>query len=604
MKNHPRPGNSFQSGISFLYFLGIMLFITGLSTYSYSQDLVFSEYFNEASIPDTWTESHSENITTNIWSASSTNYASGNAYELKASSDPGNGTSRMMLPAINTQTFTTITLNFHHYFEDIAPGAVFKIQTSPDGENWVDEPWALYSGYGNISSEAISVSLINFIGSNFYISFVAEGDLFSFNAWYIDDVELFATIIYPQCPALLNPSEGATNVSINTVIEWEYTFDASGYLLYVGTDNPPTNIINGTDVGWANTYTLSALVPGTQYYWMVIPYQSAITPSCNISSFNTLNSFELPFTESFESPDFPMGWAIESYSPFMGWTVSSTNYSGGESPELLSLTAGGVGITKLSTPPIDISGLSQVYLSFRYYFYDWSAGLICKIQTSNDMINWTDAGWEIASGNSVLGPELVNVTIDQLSGSNLYIAFVFEGDHDVYYYMTIDDVTVSAAAGSQKKISGFITYDNAANSPFPNCTVQLMSGQLAVSSATSSSEGYYEFNNVPPGSYTLNISYEQAWGGGSAVDALQILRHFVGMITLQDMRLEAANVDLIPAVNSMDALMVVRRFVGVIVSFPMADWVFENPTIVIDQSDVQVDISGICRGDVDGSFQP
>jgi len=69
---------------------------------------------------------------------------------------------------------------------------------------------------------------------------------------------------------------------------------ADGYNLYFGTDNPPSNIVNGTDLGNVTSYTpQSLLILGTTYYWKVIPYNSfGVADNCPIWSFSV--SMDIP----------------------------------------------------------------------------------------------------------------------------------------------------------------------------------------------------------------------------------------------------------------------------------------------------------------------
>jgi hypothetical protein len=66
---------------------------------------------------------------------------------------------------------------------------------------------------------------------------------------------------------------------------------ATGYNLYVGTNNPPTNVLNGTSVGNVTTYGLSGLIPNTVYYWTVAPSNAAgAATGCSTYSFSTPGS--------------------------------------------------------------------------------------------------------------------------------------------------------------------------------------------------------------------------------------------------------------------------------------------------------------------------
>jgi hypothetical protein len=156
-----------------------------------------------------------------------------------------------------------------------------------------------------------------------------------------------------------------------------------------------------------------------------------------------------------------------------------------------------------------------------------------------------------------------------------------------------------------QEINGFIRYDNQANSPLGGVTVRLMLGPVILSTTTTDESGYYSFYDVLPGTYTLRCSSDKTWGGANSVDALLILKHFTGISVLNPLRLTAGDIDASSNVNSLDALNISKRFVGLIDNFSKGDWIFDNPAVTIaDYQDMMLNIKGICRGDVNGSYNP
>jgi hypothetical protein len=74
------------------------------------------------------------------------------------------------------------------------------------------------------------------------------------------------------------PGNGSAGVPISTSLNWAPGIGggpATGYLVFMGTDNPPTNIANGVDVGNVLTYTPAApLDYATEYFWQIVPYNT------------------------------------------------------------------------------------------------------------------------------------------------------------------------------------------------------------------------------------------------------------------------------------------------------------------------------------------
>jgi len=110
----------------------------------------------------------------------------------------------------------------------------------------------------------------------------------------------------PGCAINPVPANGTTDVPLAAKLNWSAGTGApTGYKLFFGTDNPPTNIVNGTDLGTLTTYTpTAALTATTVYSWQVVPYNAhGDATGCPVWSFTSeptpLAAF--PYEESFES---------------------------------------------------------------------------------------------------------------------------------------------------------------------------------------------------------------------------------------------------------------------------------------------------------------
>ncbi|MFA5498079.1 MAG: CARDB domain-containing protein [Candidatus Cloacimonadia bacterium] len=77
----------------------------------------------------------------------------------------------------------------------------------------------------------------------------------------------------PLPAKMLAPANDATHLPASTTFSWEYNLGElpTGYKLYLGTVSPPTELIyNGTEAEYTTTLDFA-----TDYYWQVIPYNSA-----------------------------------------------------------------------------------------------------------------------------------------------------------------------------------------------------------------------------------------------------------------------------------------------------------------------------------------
>jgi uncharacterized protein (TIGR02145 family) len=155
-------------------------------------------------------------------------------------------------------------------------------------------------------------------------------------------------------------------------------------------------------------------------------------------------------------------------------------------------------------------------------------------------------------------------------------------------------------------ITGTLSYNNSISTPLTYSTVFLKNESgVVIDSTLSDWNGVYQFCSVENGNYSLTAKTDKPWGGVNSTDALLVLKQFVQMVHLEGLYLAAANVDMNPNINSIDAYIVQKRFILQINSFPVGDWVFENPLVSITGPSVNtVNIKGICYGDVNGSYLP
>ena len=142
------------------------------------------------------------------------------------------------------------------------------------------------------------------------------------------------------------------------------------------------------------------------------------------------------------------------------------------------------------------------------------------------------------------------------------------------------------------------------NTPMKSVTISLMEGAKGeYASTTTDNSGNYSFTDIPNGDYELVATTTKNWGGVNAVDALEALKHSVGLVTLLNMSAVAADVNGVNNINATDALLISQRFVGQTTSFGVADWQFQSPDFTLG-TDTTINFFAICAGDANGSYQP
>lgn len=115
----------------------------------------------------------------------------------------------------------------------------------------------------------------------------------------------------PNPPQNHQPINLSTVQNLNLNLQWNSGGGyLSGYRLYLGTDNPPSNILDGINVGYNTSHPITVEY-GQTYYWQVVAYNPVgDAAGCPILSFSTRPSYpEIPSIfspENAETGVFPL----------------------------------------------------------------------------------------------------------------------------------------------------------------------------------------------------------------------------------------------------------------------------------------------------------
>lgn len=102
----------------------------------------------------------------------------------------------------------------------------------------------------------------------------------------------------PQAAVRPFPGDQWESIPTDKELVWQIDLDGThpdppdGFRLCLGTDNPPTNLANGFDLGYTNRFDPNPdLNLNETYYWQVIPYNSAgKAANCPVWSFTTYDT--------------------------------------------------------------------------------------------------------------------------------------------------------------------------------------------------------------------------------------------------------------------------------------------------------------------------
>gem|GEM_PF-485626 len=166
--------------------------------------------------------------------------------------------------------------------------------------------------------------------------------------------------------------------------------------------------------------------------------------------------------------------------------------------------------------------------------------------------------------------------------------------------------TIEISYRNTATLSGQVCYNNGVLTPLYGVSVCLQNAMGdTLATAITSVTGFYSFDMLPPGNYSLSAASPAIPAGFNSSDALLVMKHYVHISLLEGLFLKAASVRTANVVNALDALFIQRRFSESITSFPKGDWLFEEKqfALAVNQS-ASVNLLGLSYGDVNGSNIP
>ncbi len=172
------------------------------------------------------------------------------------------------------------------------------------------------------------------------------------------------------------PANNATNVAIGTNLTWITgggTVD--GYKVYFGTDNPPTNLVNGT-VQTGTVYNHPTdLTFSTTHYWKIVPFNTLAGDAldCPVWQFTTLADPTIttfPYAQNFDEvtvPALPLGWStINANGDAYTWETYAGNADTAPNSARIRYNAAVAMDDWLVTPPMVMTGGMVYIVKFSY----------------------------------------------------------------------------------------------------------------------------------------------------------------------------------------------------------------------------------------------
>ncbi len=275
-----------------------------------------------------------------------------------------------------------------------------------------------------------------------------------------DEGNFTVPAIVPNPANLISPADLAIVVQPSVTLNWSPSVSGgapTGYLLYFGTNDPPSNIADGIDLGNVTSYDPDPdLAFLTNYYWQIVPYNgtgSANPALCPIWRFQT---HAAPLTGNY---------VIGSTGTYPSFTLAITHLNAA------GVGAGGVTFQALAgevfaenPPPITATG------------------------TASDPILFTSSN-----------PLASNPRITPAGGTDSYGIKIESGD-----YITFDHIDIANQDGASNLAYGYWIYnissDAASYITIQNCGITLdrsQAGTIAIyMSGTGASSGNQFLSNT------------------------------------------------------------------------------------------------------------
>ncbi len=236
----------------------------------------------------------------------------------------------------------------------------------------------------------------------------------------------FVVKMLPLQAAELNPSNLATNVSLDTDLSWTAGVGATSHDVYFGTTNPPSFQVNQTDT----VFDPGTLLSNTTYYWRIDEHNAGGTTTGEVWSFTTVP----PPPAQAGSPTPADGATNVGLTTDLGWTTGA------------GATSHDVYFGTTNPPPFKANQTSTTYdtgtMSGNTTYY-W------RIDEKNAGGTTTGIVWSFTTINpppsvGIIGSWATGTTHAKESGTNRALVFIAHAEHSAS--TTLNSVTYGGRA--------------------------------------------------------------------------------------------------------------------------------------------------------------
>jgi hypothetical protein len=230
--------------------------------------------------------------------------------------------------------------------------------------------------------------------------------------------------------------------------------------------------------------------------------------------------------------------------------------------------------------------------------------------------------WQYSVNNSTWND--TTITTPNFTAVNITVPTWFRAVVQSGVCNTLYSASTQITVFANYHISGSVRYENNPKTPLNGLKITLKKDDLFQASINTNPSGFYDFGGLVNGNDSLEVSSAhpsgqwQTWGGVNNTDALIVLNHINNVTPLvvnpPVVRITADVKSPHPVIGTNDYLALRQAAKAPTTGYNYFDipkWVFSGTSvatgldnITLDCGDVTRDISGLCAGDVNGSYTP
>ena len=235
------------------------------------------------------------------------------------------------------------------------------------------------------------------------------------------------------------PADDAVDVEIETDLSWTKNYITDTFYIYVWDGSG--YVVDGDTTSATSFDIPSDLAYSTDYSWRIDAQNAAGTTTGTEWAFTTEDDptiVDFPYYQDFEGDFPPDDWELDSEG--VGWSKSSYGYGYNGGYAAMHEDISGTQDDWMITPPVDLSSLTDPYMTFMQMDNWQSYYILHEVAISTDGETWVQLYSGMAPEDSYAE---VYVDLSGYTDDTVFIGFHYEGNYADEWY--VDDILIAGA---------------------------------------------------------------------------------------------------------------------------------------------------------------